>query len=139
MTMTPPGVKARLQSDRPNVRWAGLHLLIDFWGAHDLGDLDVCRRAIEEATRACGCQLIDLSIRKYGDRGGVSAVGLLAESHISVHTWLEYGLAACDMFVCGSVDPYKVIPVFRRAFRPEHIRIVEQKRLLSYSVENDSP
>ena len=36
---------------------------------------------------------------------GVTAVTLLAESHISIHTWPEEGKAVCDIFTCGQADP----------------------------------
>ena len=44
--------------------------------------------------------LLDLSSHKF-DPQGVTAVALLAESHISIHTWPEKGMAVCDVFTCG--------------------------------------
>jgi S-adenosylmethionine decarboxylase len=40
---------------------------------------------------------------------------VLAESHVSIHTWPERDYAALDIFVCGDCDPYKALPRSRRA------------------------
>ena len=53
---------------------------------------------------------------------------MLAESHISIHTWPERGFAAIDIFVCGACDPYKAVPVLRRAFAAQSIEVKEQRR-----------
>jgi S-adenosylmethionine decarboxylase len=55
-------------------------------------------------------------------------VALLAESHISIHSWPEHGYAAIDIFVCGPCDPYRVVPVLEAAFRPARMELHEQKR-----------
>ena len=60
--------------------------------------------------------------------GGVSGVVVLAESHISIHTWPERNFAAVDVFMCGACDPHKVIPFLQAAFGPESIMLDEQKR-----------
>jgi S-adenosylmethionine decarboxylase proenzyme len=47
---------------------------------------------------------------------GITGVAILAESHISIHTWPETEYAAIDVFMCGSCDPNKSIPIFETAF-----------------------
>lgn len=131
MVMSPPGVKARIQSDRVGVHWSGLHLFVDLWNADNLDDLQVVEQAIVDATAACGATLLGVRAEKYGETGGISSVGLLAESHIAIHTWSEHRFAACDIFVCGNNDPYQVVPVLKRLFRPERIEVHEHKRLLT--------
>ena len=44
--------------------------------------------------------LLDVSSHKF-EPYGVTAIALLAESHISIHTWPEKGMAVCDVFTCG--------------------------------------
>jgi S-adenosylmethionine decarboxylase len=58
----------------------------------------------------------------------VSGVVVLAESHISIHTWPERGYAAIDIFMCGNCDPYKAIPALKATFAPNGIQVSESKR-----------
>ena len=53
---------------------------------------------------------------------------VLAESHISIHTWPERDFAAIDIFMCGSCNPYELLPVLKAAFRPKHVLLSEQRR-----------
>ena len=48
----------------------------------------------------------------------MSGVLVLAESHISIHTWPERDFAAIDIFMCGACDPYQSLPVLKAAFQP---------------------
>ena len=60
--------------------------------------------------------------------GGVSGVAVLAESHISIHTWPEASYAAIDIFMCGNAKPDACIPVLREAFQPKNIAVGEHLR-----------
>ena len=64
----------------------------------------------------------------YGFDKDLKMVPVLAESHMSIHTWPEKGYAALDVFVCGDCQPQKAIPVLRRAFLPDNIQCTEMKR-----------
>src|SRR5262249_36873148 len=59
---------------------------------------------------------------------GVSGVAVLAESHISIHTWPDAGYAALDVFMCGKADPDACIPILREAFRAQPVRVSELLR-----------
>ena len=59
---------------------------------------------------------------------GVSGVAVLAESHISIHSWPERGYAALDIFMCGDANPDACVPVLRQAFRPKRIAVSELLR-----------
>ena len=58
----------------------------------------------------------------------MSGVVVLAESHISIHTWPERNFAAIDIFMCGACDPYQSLPVLERAFAPGRLDVGEQRR-----------
>jgi S-adenosylmethionine decarboxylase len=55
-------------------------------------------------------------------------VAVLAESHISIHTWPEAGYAALDVFMCGKADPDKCVPVLREAFGARRVAVSELVR-----------
>ena len=59
---------------------------------------------------------------------GVSGVVVLAESHISIHTWPETGYVALDIFMCGSCNPYDSIPLLKEYFKPSNMQVIENKR-----------
>jgi S-adenosylmethionine decarboxylase len=64
----------------------------------------------------------------FGPDGGVSGVLVLAESHISIHTWPERDFAAVDIFMCGACDPYRSLPALKEVFAPKSILLSEQRR-----------
>ena len=113
---------------RDGVKFAGTHLLVDLWGATNLGDPALIDAALCEAAVAAGATILHSHFHHFSPNGGVSGVVVLAESHISIHTWPERDFAAVDIFMCGECDPYKSIPVLKAAFRPASIHLGEQRR-----------
>lgn len=91
----------------------GRHLLIEL---HDcnrevLNDPGFLRKVMVEAAVRCGAVILGDSFHHFSPQG-VSGVVIIAESHLSIHTWPEYGYAAVDVFTCGvSVDPGKAAEV----------------------------
>jgi len=114
--------------DRDGLRFAGTHLLVDLWGAKHLDDISRLEDVLREASKAANATLLELRLQRFASSGGVSGMAILAESHISIHTWPERGYAAVDIFMCGGAEPYRAIPVLRRLLEPESIQLSEQKR-----------
>lgn len=113
---------------RDGVRYAGTHLLIDLWDATNLDDLAIVENALRDAATVAGATILNVDLHHFEPNGGISGVVVLAESHISIHTWPERGFAALDVFMCGECDPYKGIPVLKEAFHPDKIQLTEHKR-----------
>ncbi len=113
------------------VRFAGTHLLIDLWEGRHLDNLQVVERALREAVQAAGATLLKIDLHHFTPYGGVSGVAILAESHMSIHTWPEEGYAALDIFVCGSCDVHRTVAVVRRHFETENTRLTEIRRGLA--------
>ena len=78
------------------------HILFTLQGcAYDpLDDKSYIEVVLKETAEICKSTLLDISSHKFHPQG-VTAVALLAESHISIHTWPEKGMAVCDVFTCG--------------------------------------
>lgn len=113
---------------KDGLRYAGSHLLIDIWDASRLDDLEHVEETLREAVKEVGATLLRIDLHHFTENGGISGVAVLAESHMSIHTWPECGYAALDVFVCGDCDPYKAVPVLKRAFKPSTVQVAEHKR-----------
>jgi S-adenosylmethionine decarboxylase len=113
---------------RNGVEFAGTHLLLDLYGASRLDDIDQIEQAMRDIVTACGATLLHIHLHHFSPSGGVSGVAVLAESHISVHTWPERDYAAFDVFMCGDAQPENAVPVLKRAFYPQRIEVCEELR-----------
>ena len=111
--------------EKDGVKFAGAHLLLDLWGAYNLTDPELIDRALRDAAEAAGATILHSHFHHFGPDGGVSGVLVLAESHISIHTWPEAGYAALDIFMCGSAEPDNCIPVLREAFAARRVDVNE--------------
>ena len=78
-----------------------VHLIADLAQCHGLGDAALIEQALREAASAANARIVGLHMHHFGEGMGLTAVAMLAESHISIHTWPETGVAAVDLFVCG--------------------------------------
>jgi S-adenosylmethionine decarboxylase len=84
-----------------SVNFSGTHLLADLFGCTGLDDIDQVEVALRAAVTAAGATLLEIRLHSFGAGQGVTGVALLAESHISIHTWPERTYAAIDIFLCG--------------------------------------
>ena len=74
---------------------------------------------LKQAALAAGATIVYSHLHGFGVGQGVTGVVLLAESHISVHTWPELGYAALDIFMCGRADPHQALAVIETGFLPQ--------------------
>ena len=114
--------------EKDGMKYAGMHLLVDLWGASNLGDPALIDAALRDAAIRAGATILHSHFHHFTPNGGVSGVVVLAESHISIHTWPERNFAAVDIFMCGACNPHDAIPVLRAAFHPERVDLDEQRR-----------
>ena len=103
-------------------------MLLDLWGARHLDDADCIERAMRRAVEVAGATLLHIHLHRFGDGGGVTGVAVLAESHITVHTWPERGFAAFDVFMCGGCRPDLAAEALRSALEPERSEMTVERR-----------
>jgi S-adenosylmethionine decarboxylase proenzyme len=106
-------------------------LLVDLYGCEaDLDDEEFLLDTLERASEAVGSTVLQRITQRFSPVG-VTAILILAETHISVHTWPEHGYAAVDIFICGEgKDPEVAWEVVREALRPESFETKEITRTI---------
>ncbi len=82
----------------------GRHILADFFNCdreilNDSGKIEIL---MKKAALACGATIVSSVFHTFNPHG-VSGVVVIAESHLAIHTWPEYGYAAVDVFTCGNL------------------------------------
>jgi len=107
--------------------FAGTHLIIEVVGGVGLDDEARIQGAFRECVEVCGATLLHIHTHKFSPQG-VSGVAVLAESHISVHTWPEIGYGAFDVFMCGEAQPWRAVDVLRATFNAGEVRVKELLR-----------
>ncbi len=113
---------------RNGVQCAGTHLIIDLIGAVGLDDIRRIEAALRRCVEVAGATLLHIHLHHFTPNAGVSGVAVLAESHISIHTWPERNYAALDVFMCGDARPELCIDVLRDAFSPDKLVVGEHLR-----------
>ena len=112
---------------KDGVVFAGTHLIIEVVNGHGLDDEARIQQAFRDCVDTCGATLLHIHTHKFSPQG-VSGVAVLAESHISVHTWPEIGYGAFDVFMCGDAQPFLAVDVLKKAFGTTDVRVKELKR-----------
>ncbi|MDE3080691.1 MAG: adenosylmethionine decarboxylase, partial [Paracoccaceae bacterium] len=107
----------------------GTHLIAEFHGCSRIDDPDFVLSVMVEAADASGATVLRADMHNFGDGFGVTGVVLLAESHISIHTWPEYEYAAVDVFVCGGrANPQIAVDHLKVSFRATHVKVAKYER-----------
>ncbi len=104
--------------------FAGTHLIIEVVNGTGLDDESRIEQAFRDCVETCGATLLHIHTHKFSPQG-VSGVAVLAESHISVHTWPEIGYGAFDVFMCGDAQPWRSVEVLKAAFETQDVRVKE--------------
>ena len=107
--------------------FAARPLIIEVVNGTGLDDEDRIQKAFRDCVDTCGATLLHIHTHKFSPQG-VSGVAVLAESHISVHTWPEIGYGAFDVFMCGDAQPWRAVDVLKAAFDTDDVRVKELLR-----------
>lgn len=101
---------------------SGRHLIIEYHGCDPavLDDAVAIERILRAAASAARANVVAAVVHPFSPNGGVTAVLVLEESHLSIHTWPERGYAAVDFFTAGAPDPELAHEVLRDELAPTH-------------------
>ena len=108
--------------------FAGHHYLIDMWEVNKLDDKNRINDLLLKSAKAARATVLHIHSHHFGNGQGISGIAILAESHISIHTWPERDYAALDVFMCGQVSPLAAVSVLRKAFQPTSLQVKNYKR-----------
>jgi S-adenosylmethionine decarboxylase proenzyme len=108
----------------------GRQIVVEYYGCNPdvLNDVALIHRAMHGAALACGATIVEEAFHVFNPHG-VSGVVVIAESHLTIHTWPEYGYAAVDLFTCGDdVEPDAAFDFLKQQLEAKTFNAVEMKR-----------
>ena len=111
-----------------NLVFAGIHIIIDLWDCNFDNKIIPLRKMIKEAVKLSKANILHLHMHRFGKEQGISGVAVLAESHISVHTWPERKYIAFDIFMCGDTCPELASEYLIKTLKPKRKKIQIIKR-----------
>lgn len=103
------------------------HVIADLFDCQNLNNLGFARRSLKNAASICDATILHIKFYKFSPQG-VTGYILLAESHISIHTWPEHNYAAVDVFTCGLMNAERAIRYLAKQFKARKVRIRTLKR-----------
>ena len=109
---------------------SGIHVLADLSGiaAEKLSSCAMLEQLLRDAAEAAKARVLFSHFHAFGEGQGVTGVVLLAESHITIHTWPECGFAAADIFMCGSAQPELALALIKNGLQPSAAHVHTSRR-----------
>lgn len=108
----------------------GRHILVEFYNCNKefINDLSFVEDNMKQAAHVAGATIVKSVFHLFNPHG-ISGVVVIAESHLAIHTWPEYGYAAVDLFTCGdSVNPWDSFEFLKEKFQSQNVFTMELKR-----------
>jgi S-adenosylmethionine decarboxylase proenzyme len=108
----------------------GRQIVVEYYGCvpEVLNNVAVIKRAMRDAALVSGATVVQEAFHLFNPHG-VSGVVVIAESHLAIHTWPEYGYAAVDLFTCGDdVDPDAAFMHLKEKLGAASFSAIELKR-----------
>lgn len=108
----------------------GQHILVEMYNCDKkiLNDYELVELYMKEAAEKAGATIVQSVFHRFNP-WGVSGAVIIKESHLTIHTWPEYGYAAVDLFTCGdSVDPWVGFDYLKMSLKSDKIELREVAR-----------
>lgn len=107
----------------------GIHVLLDIWRVSPARlDISLIEKMLRQAAHVAGATVLDVKLHSFGESGGITGVAILAESHITIHTWPELQYVAMDIFMCGACRVSLAVECIKEFLQPGEVSIIEHKR-----------
>jgi len=114
----------------------GKHIILECDGvsSSSLKDKSYIRGILEESAKLAGATIISSHFHHFGGEYGVTGLIMLAESHISIHTWPETEYASIDVFMCGNCDSLFCANKIIELFKCKSYKLYNIQRESSYTI-----
>jgi S-adenosylmethionine decarboxylase len=102
-----PELVTRAEKEVNRLHALGTHLLLELRDCNPktLGNLEFVQKTLKDAALEAKATIVEVAFHEFSPFG-ISGMVVIAESHLAIHTWPEYGYAAVDVFTCGDlIDP----------------------------------
>lgn len=108
----------------------GKQLVIELYGCDNniINDINLIERIMIDAAKKAKATVVDYRFHKFSPHG-VSGAIIIAESHMAIHTWPEYGYCAVDIFTCGDLtDNPAALELMKNELKADYYSVIEMKR-----------
>lgn len=119
-----------------NLETLGRHILVEFYNCDPevLKDAELIEKEMRQAALEAKATIVTSDFHQF-DPWGVSGAVIVEESHLTIHTWPEYGFASADFFTCGDIDPWKSFEYLEKFLKAEFSESVEIPRGLTAKIQ----
>jgi S-adenosylmethionine decarboxylase proenzyme len=116
--------------NKPTPFYPGQHILIDYYGCsvEVLNDALLLEKYLLETAYLIGATVVSVQFNAFNPIG-VSGVVIIAESHLTIHTWPELGYAAVDFFTCGFMDTSVGLGYLEGVLEAKEVEVKKVERL----------
>jgi S-adenosylmethionine decarboxylase len=108
----------------------GKHILAEFYNCDvaAINDEHGIENLFVQTAKDSGATVISSNFHKFSPHG-VSGVVVISESHLTIHTWPEYGYCAVDVFTCGDrIDNHLCLEMLEKGLKAGNVSVVEMNR-----------
>ncbi|MGL4973356.1 MAG: adenosylmethionine decarboxylase [Culicoidibacterales bacterium] len=122
------------------VETLGRHILVEYYNCNPeiLKNPEFIQQSMNDSALHANATIVD-SVFHHFNPWGVSGAVIIAESHLTIHTWPEYGFASADFFTCGDIDPWKSFELLEKLLEAEFSESVEIPRGLTTKIQKHHP
>ena len=118
----------------------GRHIIVEYYDcdSETLRQPKLVEQYMKQAAILTNATIVESFFHHFSP-WGVSGAVIIAESHLTIHTWPEYGYAAVDLFTCGDLDPWKGFDYLEDVFGAKHSESMELTRGVEGKIRKFSP